>query len=89
MQFVMTTQADTPSRYPLSTVPAGTTVRVVKITGGVRMLHSLAKRDIMIGAEMTVIRNDWGPLLVAVAAQRVGLGRELAYHVLVALHDAP
>lgn len=89
MSFVMTIQADLPSRYPLSTVPAGNTVRVVKITGGVRMLHSLAKQEIFVGVDVTVIRNDWGPIVVAVDAKRIALGRELAYHVLVAPHDAP
>ena len=53
------------------------------------MLHSLAKQEIFVGVDVTVIRNDWGPIVVAVDAKRIALGRELAYHVLVAPHDAP
>ncbi len=79
----MSTFDSASARQPLSTVRASVTVRVVKITGGVRMLHMLARSQIVGGANLTVVRNDWGPLLVAVDTKRLALDRDLAYHVLV------
>lgn len=75
------------SPQPLSTVPAGTMVRVVKITGGARMLHTLAQSSILRGTELAVMRNDWGPLLLAVDNKRMALDRDLAYHVQVCALD--
>jgi hypothetical protein len=53
------------------------------------MLHTLARSEIMVGVDVTVVRNDWGPLLLAVAAKRLALDRELAYHVLVSPLPTP
>ncbi|NJL06180.1 MAG: ferrous iron transport protein A [Chloroflexaceae bacterium] len=60
-------------------------MRVAKITGGIQMLHALARSEIVVGVDLTVVRNDWGPVLVAIAAKRIALGRELAYHVHVSI----
>lgn len=76
-----------PERQPLTTIPAGALVQVVKITGGVKMLHTLAQSHILRGVTLSVVRNDWGPLLVAVEEKRLALDRDLAYHVQVSPLD--
>lgn len=80
----MNDRPSAPARQPLTTISAGQAVQVVKITGGVKMMHTLARSHIIRGVDLAVVRNDWGPLLLHIADKRLALDRELAYHVLVA-----
>jgi Fe2+ transport system protein FeoA len=68
-------------------VPTGTWVRVQKITGGVQMMHTLAKSSIFHGVHLHVLRNSWGRIIVSVDNRRVALNRDVAYKVLVCHSD--
>ncbi len=67
----------------LSTIPAGTWVQVSKITGGVPMMHTLARSSIFHGVHLHVLRNNWGRIIVSVDDRRIALNRDVAYKVLV------
>ncbi|NJN66976.1 MAG: metal-dependent transcriptional regulator [Chloroflexaceae bacterium] len=69
--------------YHLSVIPAGSRVQVGKITGGVRMMHTLAQSGIFHGVHLHVLRNDWGRIIVSVDDRRVALNRDVAYKVMV------
>jgi len=61
---------------PLSKVPAGTTVRVARLTGGRGMVARLTNMGLNAGSEITVMRNDpAGPLIVRCKGSRLALGR--------------
>ncbi len=68
---------------PLSIVPTGSRVQVGRISGGVRMMHTLAQSGIFHGVHLHVLRNDWGRIIVSVDDRRVALNRDVAYKVMV------
>ncbi len=78
---------DSNGHQHLSTIPAGTWVRVCKIVGGTRMIHTLARSNIVHGMRLHVLRNDWGRMIVLVYDHRVALNRDIAYKVLVCAMD--
>jgi len=68
---------------PLSKVPAGTTVRVARLTGGRGMVARLTNMGLNAGSEITVMRNDpAGPLIVRCKGSRLALGRGVLDRVL-------
>lgn len=80
---------DANGHYHLSTIPAGSQVRVCLITGGKQVIHTLAQSSIFHGVHMQVLRNDWGRIIVSVADRRIALNRDVAYKVLVYPMNSP
>ncbi len=69
---------------PLSSVPAGSRVRLIKIQGGRWGCHRLTELGLTPGVELEVMQqNRHGPMLVVVRDTRLALGRGMADRVLV------
>ncbi len=71
----------------LSLVPPGQQVRVVEITADQRISQRLGDLGIVRGAQISIIQDDGGSLLVAVGDARLGLARGLAHRVRVLLEE--
>lgn len=67
----------------LTMVAPGQTVQVVEIGGGRNVVHRLAEMGIVRGAEVRVMQDCGGPLLLAVRDTRLALGRGLAHKIRV------
>ncbi len=68
---------------PLSMVPPGSIVRVVRIYAGRGLAQRLMELGLTSGAEIKVLKNDIGPLLLHVRGVTIALGRGVASRVLV------
>ena len=64
----------------IATVAPRRTVRVVRVTGGRRLVLRLAALGIVPGASITVDRSS-GPALISVGHSRVAIGRQAAWAV--------
>jgi ferrous iron transport protein A len=68
----------------LAGIPAGETVRVTGLDGGIRVQSRLIGMGLVAGVRLDVRRNDGsGPVLVAVGHARIALGRGMAEKVRV------
>ena len=61
----------------LATVDADRRVRIVRITGGRRLVHRLAALGVIPGAVVTV-RRGRGPAIVSLNGTRLAVGRHAA-----------
>jgi ferrous iron transport protein A len=61
----------------LESVRNGRTVRIVRVTGGRRLVHRLATLGLVPGSVVTVVRNR-GPAIVSVRGTRMVVGRGAA-----------
>jgi ferrous iron transport protein A len=74
---------------PLSTLPDGTTARLVRVDGGPGLRSRLTAMGLRPGAEVRVVHNGGrGPFVVAAGEARIVLGRGMAFKVLVATNGA-
>ena len=70
--------------FPLSEVPAGQTVRLVKIDAGQGLKNRLAAMGLLANGPIQVMRNDFrGQIIVRVKNTKVVLGRGMSHKVLV------
>lgn len=69
---------------PLSGVPQGARVRVVRVEAGIGLVSRLSAMGLMPGVELFVVANRGsGPALVEVKGTRLALGRGMAAKILV------
>ena len=68
---------------PLSTVPRGETVEMVRAAAGRRANHRLLEMGLTPGVSIQVLQNDGGPLLLAVRGSRLAIGRGMAQKIMV------
>jgi len=68
---------------PLTMLPPHRPARVVSIRAGHTLTERLAGLGLRPGAEVSVLHDNGGPLLLAVGETRVALGRGMAHKVLV------
>lgn len=69
---------------PLSTVPTGGRVRLVRIDAGRGLNNRLAAMGFVADAEITVVSNGHpGPFVVIIKDVKMVLGRGVAHRVLV------
>lgn len=75
------------SIIPLGLVPEGKKVRIVSLRGG----HHLRNRIIEMGLRkrivVTIIRNSFGPIIIAIGHSRFVLGRGISMKILTELID--
>jgi len=68
---------------PLSFLPAGRRAVVKEVVGGFGFRRRLAEMGLVKGAVVRVIRNDRGPLIIALGEARLALGFGMAQKVIV------
>lgn len=68
----------------LSSLREGESGTVHSILGGIGMINRLAAIGLAPGAEVKVLRNSWGPMIVLAANTRVAIGRGQASKILIA-----
>ena len=81
-QIISTLVFDIASR-PLSAVPRGEAVRLVRIDAGRRLTRRLAELGLTPGVVMQVVHKNGGPMLIAVRGARLALGRGVTDKILV------
>lgn len=70
---------------PLSMVRSGERVKIVEIRGGRGLIGRLADMGFYPGAEIEVISNRPGPLILNRGGVRLGIGYGMAHRILVSL----
>lgn len=68
---------------PLAFLPAGRRGVVKEVLGGFGFRRRLAEMGLVKGAVVRVIRNDRGPLIIALGEARLALGFGMAQKVIV------
>jgi len=68
---------------PLSMAPPGSIVRVVRVYAGRGLAQRLMELGLTNGAEVRVLKNDVGPLLLHVRGVTIALGRGVASKIFV------
>ena len=72
---------------PLTMVGPGCQVRLAAITAGPALAHRLAGMGLTPGVALEVVRDDGGPVLLAVRETRLALGRGMAQHILIQIDE--
>ena len=72
---------------PLTMVGAGGRGRLAAITASPTLARRLADLGLTPGVLLEVMRDDGGPLLLAVRETRLALGRAMAQHIVVHLDE--
>ncbi len=70
------------SQLPLSFVPTGSTVRVIKVRGKGDLRHHLENLGFVEGAQVTVVTENAGNLIVEVKGTQVALDKQVALKVI-------
>ncbi len=73
---------------PLTMLPPGQVGRIVEIRAGRQLTDRLAGLGLLPGNTVSVLRDNGGPLLLAVGETRLALGRGIAHKILVAVSAA-
>jgi Fe2+ transport system protein FeoA len=73
--------------FPLNAAQPGEQVQVTGVHGGRRLTGRLASMGVVPGTELTVIRANGGPVVVASGESRLALGRGEAAQVRVSLRS--
>jgi len=68
---------------PLTMLPPGQVGRIVQIHAGQRLKQRLMGMGLAPGNTVRVLRDNGGPLLLAVGESRIALGRGMAHKILV------
>ncbi len=68
----------------LSSLGEGEVGTIHSILGRTGMINRLAAMGLAPGAEVKVLRNSWGPVIVLTANTRVAIGRGQASKILIA-----
>lgn len=69
--------------FPLILAAEGERVRIVAVGGGRGMDRRLSDLGLAVGSEVTIVRRDRGPMVVARDDMRLALGTGIAHRVLV------
>ena len=70
---------------PLSMVRPGERARIIQIRGGKGLIRKLADMGFYPGADIEVISNRPGPLILNRGGVRLGIGCGMAHKILVSL----
>jgi Fe2+ transport system protein FeoA len=68
---------------PLTMAVPGQPVKLVEVSGGVRLVRRLAELGLTPGVELEVMQNEAGPLLLCVRDTRLAIGRGMAHRMIV------
>ena len=68
---------------PLTMLPPGQPARIVEVRAGRHLKDRLAGLGLLPGNTVKVLRDNGGPLLLAVGETRLALGRGMAHKILV------
>ncbi len=69
---------------PLSTVKAGETVKLVRVSAGRGLNSRLVSMGLVPNVEITVVNNDHpGPFVISVRNSKMMLGRGIAHKIMV------
>lgn len=71
------------SRRALSTVPEGETVRISEIEGGRELRRRLLEMGFVPGAEIRIVVNGGGPVIVINGSTRTAIGKGMARNIFV------
>ncbi len=67
---------------PLGFVSEGKKVRIVSISGGTRLRNRINEMGLREGIDVTVIKNSFGPVIIAIGQTRFALGRGISVKIL-------
>ena len=67
----------------LSSLRANHKCRVKNIAGGGYARRRLYELGFITGAEVKVVKNDFGPVIVSLSGNKLDIGRGLAQHIIV------
>ncbi|MDX9916775.1 MAG: FeoA family protein [Gudongella sp.] len=67
----------------LSSLKANRKCRVKNISGGGFARRRLHELGFIAGAEVKVVKNDFGPVIVSLSGNKLAIGRGLASHIVV------
>lgn len=70
------------SHLPLSFVGAGSVVTIAKVRGKDELHHHLETLGFVEGAEVTVVSEQSGDLIVEIKGSQVALNRQVASHII-------
>jgi ferrous iron transport protein A len=68
---------------PLTMLPVGKNAVIVDVVGGEGIRRRLAEMGLIRGATIRVIKNDIGPLIIALGESRMVLGFGMAQKIMV------
>ncbi len=68
---------------PLPMLPEGAQAQIVEVRAGRRLKERLAGLGLHAGAQVRILRDSGGPLLLAIGDTRLALGRGMAHKILV------
>ncbi|MCD4814654.1 FeoA domain-containing protein [bacterium] len=69
---------------PLSTVPSGKCVTIVRINGGTSLQHRLSEMGLVPGTQIRVVSNLFsGPFIIQIQAGRLAIGHQITHKVMV------
>lgn len=71
-------------KIPLTVLAKGECCRVASIAAGGQATRRLYEMGFNTGAEVKVIKNDRGPMIVALGNNKIALGRGIAEKMIVA-----
>jgi len=78
-------RADGPETLPLDALRRGQHARLLHVDTRLAQARRLAELGLIPGAELTVLQNGNGPVLLAVRETRIALGRRMAHQLNVEL----
>jgi ferrous iron transport protein A len=67
---------------PLGFVSEGKKVRIVSITGGSGIRNRIIEMGLREGIDITIIKNSFGPVIIAIGQTRFALGRGISFKIL-------
>ncbi len=76
-------RGDAMTTLPLPMLPPQQPARIIEIRAGHRLKERLAGLGLVPGGTVEVLRDNGGPLLLAIGDTRLALGRGMAHKVLV------
>ncbi|WP_024787725.1 MULTISPECIES: FeoA family protein [unclassified Lebetimonas] len=68
---------------PLSMANVGSRLKIIDICGRKKAMERLLAMGISTGIEITLLKNDGGPLLIKAGESRIALGFGLANKIIV------
>ena len=71
----------------LTSLNVGDTCKVARIQAGISATRRLYEMGFNTGAQVMVLKNDRGPIIVGLGGQKVALGRGLAEKMLVGIEQ--
>ena len=70
---------------PLGFVSEGKKVRIVSIIGGSRIRNRIIEMGLRKGIDITIVKNSFGPVIIAIGQTRFALGRGISTKILTRL----